>query len=116
MQNLFKGGRVLNDGEVVVDLESRIKIIDVTKQAKTALIIAHSPTDYHSDHVNVSKLVFEATYLVCVKLWQKTSFRMACIHSTNFDRALTFVQEYKNPKETMTIFADKETASPSVML
>jgi len=58
------------DGEVVVDLDSRIKMIDIIRQVDPDLIITHSPNDYHSDHLNVSKLVFEATYLACIKLWE----------------------------------------------
>lgn len=60
----------ISDGEVVVDLESREKIIDVIRQADPDLVITHSPNDYHSDHVNTSKLVFEATYLANLKLWE----------------------------------------------
>jgi len=58
------------DGEVTLDLKSRIKMIDIIRQTDPDLIITHSPNDYHSDHLNVSKLVFEATYLACVKLWE----------------------------------------------
>ncbi len=58
------------DGEVVLDLDSRVKIIDVIRQANPDLVITHSPDDYHSDHINVSKLVFEAIYLANLKLWK----------------------------------------------
>lgn len=58
------------DGEVVLDLKSRIKIIDVIRQASPDLIITHSPNDYHSDHINTSRLVFEATYLSDLVLWK----------------------------------------------
>jgi len=61
------------DGEIVMDLKSRIKIIDVLRQADPDLVITHSPNDYHSDHINTSKLVFEATYLANLGLW-KTDF------------------------------------------
>lgn len=63
----------MSDGEVVLDLSSREKIIDVIRQANPDLIITHSPNDYHADHINVSRLVFEATYLASLKLW-KTSY------------------------------------------
>jgi len=59
-----------SDGEVVLDLDSRIKIIDVLRQANPDLLITHYPGDYHSDHINVSKLVFEASYLANLKLWK----------------------------------------------
>lgn len=63
----------ISDGEVVLDLDSREKIIDVIRQANPDLIITHSPDDYHSDHINVSRLVFDATYLANLKLW-KTNY------------------------------------------
>jgi len=63
----------LSDGEVVVDLDSRVKMIDVVRQTNPDVIITHHPNDYHSDHVNVSKLIFEATYLSNLKLW-KTNY------------------------------------------
>ena len=59
----------LSDGEVVLDLASRKKIIDVIRQASPDLIITHSPDDYHTDHINTSRLVFEATYLAGLVLW-----------------------------------------------
>jgi LmbE family N-acetylglucosaminyl deacetylase len=60
----------MSDGAVVLDLESRIKIIDVIRQAEPDLIITNSPNDYHSDHINTSRLVFEATYLAGLVLWK----------------------------------------------
>lgn len=59
-----------SDGEVVLDLVSRMKIIDVIRQTSPDLIITHSPNDYHSDHINTSRLVFEATYLAGLVLWK----------------------------------------------
>jgi len=59
----------LSDGEVVLDLASRKKIIDVIRQTSPDLIITHSPNDYHADHINTSRLVFEATYLAGLVLW-----------------------------------------------
>jgi LmbE family N-acetylglucosaminyl deacetylase len=63
----------ISDGEVTLDLSSRIKIIDVIRQAKPDLVITHSPNDYHSDHINTSRLVFEAVYLADLVLW-KTNY------------------------------------------
>ncbi len=60
----------ISDGEVVLDLDSRVKIIDVIRQANPDILITQYPGDYHSDHVNVSKLVFEASYLANLKLWK----------------------------------------------
>ena len=60
----------ISDGEVVLDLESRIKIIDILRQTNPDVVITHHPNDYQSDHINVSKLVFEAIYLANLKLWK----------------------------------------------
>ncbi|MHB8279616.1 MAG: PIG-L deacetylase family protein [Candidatus Humimicrobiaceae bacterium] len=60
----------MSDGEVVLDLESRKKIIEVIRQTAPDLIITHSPDDYHTDHINTSRLVFEATYLAGLVLWK----------------------------------------------
>ena len=60
----------MSDGEVVVDLDSRIKIIDILRQTNPDIVITHHPNDYMSDHINLSRLVFEATYLASLKLWK----------------------------------------------
>jgi len=59
----------ISDGEVVLDLDSRKKIVEVIRQTAPDLIITHSPNDYHADHINTSRLVFEATYLAGLVLW-----------------------------------------------
>lgn len=63
----------ISDGEVVLDLESRIKVIDIIRQTNPDIVITHHPNDYMADHINTSKLVFEATYLANLKLW-KTNY------------------------------------------
>jgi LmbE family N-acetylglucosaminyl deacetylase len=50
------------DGEVVADLDSRLVVIDAIRRCHPDVIIAPHPNDYHTDHVNVSRLVFEAIY------------------------------------------------------
>ena len=57
-----------HDDEVVCDLESRLRMTDVIRQADPDVIITHHPDDYMTDHVTVSKLVFEAAYLATVPL------------------------------------------------
>ena len=60
----------MSDGEIVLNLESRKKIIDVIRYADPDLVITHHPDDYHTDHNNLSKLVFEAVYMAGVKLME----------------------------------------------
>jgi len=93
------------DGELVADLESRVKIIDILRQTDPDLVITHSPDDYMSDHINVSKLVFEATYLANLGLW-KTDFppttRLPYLYYMDTLAGLNFMpDEYVDITETI---------------
>ncbi len=59
------GGDV-KDAEVVVDLETRLKVLDVIRSCRADVVLTCHPGDYHSDHSNVSRLVFEASYLTTI--------------------------------------------------
>jgi len=52
------------DGEVLADdLETRLRFVDLIRQAKPDVILSHSPNDIcHSDHAAVSKLVLDASF------------------------------------------------------
>ena len=50
------------DGEVVVSLELRRRVVEVMRACRPDLVITHSPNDYMSDHNNTSRLVFEASF------------------------------------------------------
>jgi LmbE family N-acetylglucosaminyl deacetylase len=54
------------DGEVIANLENRSLMIDIIRGVNPDILITHSPADYHTDHAAVSKLVFEASYLVTI--------------------------------------------------
>ena len=60
--NAVSFGGDFKDGEVIADLESRLILIDAIRHCRPDVLIAPHPNDYHTDHVNVSKLVFEAIY------------------------------------------------------
>ncbi len=97
----------LSDGEVVLDLAARVKIIDVLRQADADLVITNGPNDYHSDHVNTSKLVFEATYLASLKLW-KTDYppttRLPYLYYMDNVAGINFTpEEYVDITETIEI-------------
>ncbi len=62
------------DGEVTLDLKSRIKMIDVIRFTDPDLIITHYSRDYHVDHANISKLVFDSIYPASIKLF-KTGYK-----------------------------------------
>ena len=52
----------LPDGEVVVSLELRRRVVEVIRAAQPDLIITHHPHDYMSDHNCTSRLVFDASF------------------------------------------------------
>ena len=56
----------IDDEMSVVDLPSRLAVVDVLRQAAPDVVLTHSPNDYHVDHRNTSQLVFEAAPLACV--------------------------------------------------
>jgi len=56
----------VDDELSVVDLNARLKMVDVIRQAQPDVILTHNPDDYHVDHRNTSQLVFEAAPLSCV--------------------------------------------------
>ncbi|MCL2527417.1 MAG: PIG-L family deacetylase [Defluviitaleaceae bacterium] len=56
----------IDDEMSVVDLESRLAMVDVLREAAPDVVLTHSPDDYHVDHRNTSQLVFEAAPLACV--------------------------------------------------
>ena len=57
----------IDDEMSEVNLESRLKMVDVFREVRPDVVLTHSDTDYHVDHRNTSQLVFEAAPLCCVK-------------------------------------------------
>lgn len=52
-------------GDLLVDstnMETVKKVIDVIRYVKPDMIITHSPVDYMKDHLEVSKIVFDASF------------------------------------------------------
>ena len=59
----------LNVGDLLVDSTDKKQhddLVAVIREAKPDFIITHSPDDYMSDHVEVSKLVFKASFSASV--------------------------------------------------
>jgi len=72
-----EAGKLLGAAEVVsldvADLEVRAgnpelirKLVDVIRRVQPDLIITHTPEDYMTDHIEVSKLVFDASFSASV--------------------------------------------------
>lgn len=61
------GFKIINGdvGDLLVDSSDRAQldmIVKVIRDAQPDFIITHDPNDYHSDHTEVSKLVFNASF------------------------------------------------------
>jgi N-acetylglucosamine malate deacetylase 1 len=59
----------LSDGEVnAADPAQRLLVIDLVREAQPDVILTHSPGDYMVDHNEISKLVFDASFLSSLPL------------------------------------------------
>jgi LmbE family N-acetylglucosaminyl deacetylase len=59
----------LPDGEVLAaDPVQRSLFVDLIRDARPDLIITHTPEDYHPDHNETSRLVFDTSFLATVPL------------------------------------------------
>lgn len=57
----------LNDGEILPSSdEARLKFINLFRSVQPDMVITHAPNDYMPDHVAVSQLVFDMTFLATV--------------------------------------------------
>jgi LmbE family N-acetylglucosaminyl deacetylase len=62
-------GLGLSDGEVFSqERAQRALVIDLIRDARPDVIITHSPNDYMADHNEVSRLVFDASFLATLPL------------------------------------------------
>ena len=61
----------LADGEIYAgDSRHRLLMVDLIRQARPDLVLTHAPNDYMADHNEVSKLVFDASFLATIPLLQ----------------------------------------------
>lgn len=56
----------VDDEMSVADVETRLQMVDVFRSARPDVVLTHSDEDYHVDHRNTARLVFEAAPLACV--------------------------------------------------
>lgn len=56
----------VDDEMSVADVETRLQMVDVLRTARPDVVLTHSDEDYHVDHRNTARLVFEAAPLACV--------------------------------------------------
>ena len=55
-----------HDGELMLTLENRLKIICEIRKLNADIVITHRPNDYHPDNRNPALLVQDAAYLITV--------------------------------------------------
>jgi N-acetylglucosamine malate deacetylase 1 len=59
----------LSDGEVnAADPAQRLLVVDLVRETRPDVIITHSTGDYMADHNEISKLVFDASFLSSIPL------------------------------------------------
>ncbi|HUT56251.1 MAG TPA: PIG-L family deacetylase [Phycisphaerae bacterium] len=56
------------DCELVADLATRRRVIDLIRQVRPDVVITHAPNDYMADHTAASRLVCDATFFSTVPL------------------------------------------------
>ncbi len=66
---LLEGG--FNDGELFDSVESRRTVVELVRQFRPTLVLAHAPTDYHADHRAASVLA-EAASWFCASAGHRT--------------------------------------------
>jgi len=60
-----------SDGEILAaDPEQRRAVIDLVRDARPDVILTHYPDDYMSDHNEISKLVFDCSFLATLPLFE----------------------------------------------
>ncbi len=63
-------GPISNDLDLFSNRESRIKVVDIIRQAKPDIIITHSTNDYMADHVATGQIVFDAAFTATLPLFK----------------------------------------------
>lgn len=62
------------DGEVsATDPAQRLLVTEAIRKARPDVILAHSPNDYMTDHVETSKLAFDTSFLATLPLFETDS-------------------------------------------
>ena len=61
-------GLDLPDAWLTFDPATRLRVVDLVREARPDIVITLSPRDYSSDHVTTSRLVCDATFLATAPL------------------------------------------------
>lgn len=58
---------IFEDGNVYINDHSKRVMAEAIRKTRADVIITHNPDDYHTDHINTSKLVTEANYMSTIQ-------------------------------------------------
>lgn len=59
-----------SDGEInAADVEQQHAVVELVREVRPDLILTHSPGDYHSDHNETSRLVFDCSFHATLPLY-----------------------------------------------
>jgi LmbE family N-acetylglucosaminyl deacetylase len=50
-----------------IDIDTRLRFVEVIRKAKPDVILTHSPEDYHPDHRALNRLIFDASFMSGLK-------------------------------------------------
>jgi len=110
-------GGIFEDGDVFIDDKSRKEIVEVIRKTKADVIITHHPNDYHTDHINTSKLVIEANYMSTIQNYVTDSLYLKKVPSVYYMETLggiNFIPEiYVDISQTMQIKKEMISAHKS---
>lgn len=66
-------GGDFEDGNVYISDKSKKIMAEVIRKCKADVIITHHPNDYHTDHINTSRLVIETNYMTSIQNYKTKS-------------------------------------------
>ena len=90
-------GGDFEDGNVYVNDKSKKLMVEIIRKYKADVIITHHPDDYHTDHINTSRLVTEANYMSSIPNYITKSHYLKKIPTIFFMETLggiNFIPEY----------------------
>jgi len=114
-QEAINSGRIIGAEVLTCDIgdvdvysgikEQRDKVVDIIRYAQPDIIITHSPDDYMPDHVEVSKLVFDASFAASVPHYeteQKGTANLTPLYYVDHLAGINFIPtEYVDITDTM---------------
>lgn len=108
----------LSDGEVLAsDPEQRRAVIDLVRSTQPQLIITHHPGDYMADHNEISRLVFDCSFLASLPCFETRVQQHAAVTPLYYMETLMGLQftptEYVDISAVIDVKAEMVSAHES---